>query len=135
MEDVALANPPGFSRPDMVKVARVELSLALWPLLRHRLEIEHVKLVRPEVVLETDRAGHPNWVFTRAAPVRTVSPSPESAPLPPTRQQAIPSHPPAPVVPPAAAVKKPYAVAFKGVNVVDGRFGWVDGKSGHRLLR
>src|SRR5471032_1645191 len=35
MEDVSLANPPGFSRPDMVKVARVEVSLALMPLLQH----------------------------------------------------------------------------------------------------
>ena len=76
LEDVTLANPPGFSRPEMVKVARVELSLALGPLLQHQIQIDHVALVRPDILLETNQAGVRNWVFTRQ-PTQTVrEPSP-----------------------------------------------------------
>ncbi len=68
MEDVALANPPGFSRPNMVTVARVEVGLALLPLLQHRLEVDHVTLVQPDVLLETNAAGRGNWLFSREPP-------------------------------------------------------------------
>ena len=135
MEDVALANPPGFSRPDMVKVGRVELGLALWPLLRHRLVVDHVTLVRPDIVLETDPSGRANWVFTRAAPsARTTSPPAETAPAPPARREATPSQPLFANAPTAGAAKKRLTAGFRGASVVDGHFGWIDGKSGHRYF-
>src|SRR5580692_3275386 len=39
LEDVTISNPPGMSRPEFVKVARVELAVGLMPLLRHNVEI------------------------------------------------------------------------------------------------
>src|ERR1700677_3557964 len=84
MEEVSLANPPGFSRPDMVKVARVEVSLALMPLLEHRIEVDRVALVRPDIQLETDQAGRHNWVFARQpAPAEGRSAAGEVAPREP----------------------------------------------------
>ncbi len=61
--DLALANPPGASRPDMVTIARAEVKLALLPLLAGRVEIARVLLVRPDILLERDAAGRPNWRF------------------------------------------------------------------------
>ena len=129
MEDVALANPPGFSRPDMVTVARVELGLALLPLLRHRLEVDHMTLVRPDVVLETDAAGHTNWLFTRPVPAAApIAPPPEAAPPPPAVTNPSP---PRTAQAPQAVAKRRFTVAFNGASVVDGRFGFIDGKVRH----
>jgi AsmA protein len=134
MDDVALANPPGFSRPEMVKIGRVELSLALLPLLHHRFEVEHVTLVRPDTVLETDRSGRANWVFTRQAPpTPNTSALPPPTPPPAARTETVPSQS-VPAAAPATAARKRFTVTFKGASVVDGRFGWIDGKSGHQYF-
>jgi uncharacterized protein involved in outer membrane biogenesis len=112
MEDVALSNPPGFSRPDMVKVARVELTLGLEPLLRHVVEIEHIELLRPDILLETDQAGHPNWDFRRRPPAGSVPPGDTVT---------------------AQVVGEKFTTSLKDINVVDGQVGWIDPKSGHEL--
>jgi AsmA protein len=138
MEDVTLANPPGFSRPEMVKVARVELGLALLPLLRHRFEVEHVTLVRPDIVLETDPAGRANWLFARLAPQAQRdapsrdAPSFGSSSAPPTSSEAAPGGASRGQASPGGTARQRFAVSFKDADVVDGRFGWIDGKSGQR---
>jgi AsmA protein len=74
-EDVALANLPGGSRPAMATVARAEVTLALLPLVLGRVEVARVVLLRPDVLLERDDRGTPNWRFARAeAPAGTASP-------------------------------------------------------------
>ncbi len=99
MEDVSLANPPGLSRPAMLHVARAEARLALWPLLSRRVEVLALTLVQPDVLLERDAQGRPNWVFTKPA--------------------AAPSKSQAPAVQPSV---KPLFVA-DNVQVSDGRIG------------
>ena len=99
MEDVSLANPPGLSRPAMMHVARAEARLALWPLLSRRVEVLALTLVQPDVLLERDAQGRPNWVFTKPA--------------------AAPSTSQAPAAPPSV---KPLFVA-DNVQVSDGRIG------------
>ena len=66
MREVALANPPQFSRPHMATLERLELKLALLPLLHHRIEIHQFVLVHPDILLETDKQGHANWEFAPA---------------------------------------------------------------------
>ena len=75
VQGVAFANPPGFSRPQMATLEQLDLKLALIPLLSHRVEIDRLVLVKPDIILETDAQGRPNWQFTPAsqpagAPVR-----------------------------------------------------------------
>lgn len=84
MEDVSLANPPGLSRPAMAHVARAEARLALWPLLSRRVEVLGLTLVQPDVLLERDAQGRPNWVFTKpaAAPSAPQAPAAERSPRP-----------------------------------------------------
>jgi uncharacterized protein involved in outer membrane biogenesis len=67
LEDVGFTNPPGFSRPMMATLQRLDLQLALLPLLRQRIEIDNVTLVAPNLLLETNAEGQTNWVF----PVKT----------------------------------------------------------------
>jgi AsmA protein len=62
--DVAFANPPGFSRPQMASLQNLELQLGLIPLLSGRFEIERLVLIHPDILLETDTAGHTNWQLT-----------------------------------------------------------------------
>jgi uncharacterized protein involved in outer membrane biogenesis len=79
-EDVALANRPGGSRPQMATVARMEAKVALLPLLSRRIEIESVTLERPDILLETDAQGVGNWQFQRpAAPAGTGPATPSHA--------------------------------------------------------
>lgn len=84
MEDVSLANPPGLSRPAMAHVARAEARLALWPLLSRRVEVLGLTLVQPDVLLERDDQGRPNWVFAKpaAAPSASQAPAGERSPRP-----------------------------------------------------
>ncbi len=60
-QDVAFANPAGFSRPQMATLDRLQLQLGLLPLLSRRVEIVRLALIHPDILLETDAGGHPNW--------------------------------------------------------------------------
>ena len=66
LRDVAFANPPGYSRPQMATLGELDLQLAILPLLRSRFEIARLVLVHPDILLEADAQGHPNWRFTPA---------------------------------------------------------------------
>ncbi len=61
---VSFSNPPGFSRPQMATLERLDLKLALLPLLSHRVEIDKLVLVKPDILLEANAQGQPNWQFT-----------------------------------------------------------------------
>ncbi len=80
VQGVAFANPAGFSRPQMATLEQLDLKLALIPLLSHRVEIDRLVLVKPDIILETDAQGRPNWQFTPAGnPPASPSPSPSPA--------------------------------------------------------
>ena len=81
--DAAFANPPGFSRPQMATLQGLELQLGLLPLLSGRYEINRLVLIHPDILLETDAAGTPNWRITPevspAAPAGSESSWPSRA--------------------------------------------------------
>src|ERR1700677_841831 len=56
--DVTFSNPPGFSRPQMASLQGIELQLGLLPLLSNKLVIRQLLLIHPDILLETDAAGH-----------------------------------------------------------------------------
>ena len=80
LQDVALANAPGGSRPQMLTVRRAEVELALLPLLSRGVELRRLVLQEPDLLLETDAAGRPNWKFTRRMPHRPRRPLPRPRP-------------------------------------------------------
>jgi AsmA protein len=133
LEDVTLSNPTGanptganptgsdFSRRNMVKIARVELTVGLLPLLEHRIEVSHVTLVRPDILLETDKSGRRNWIFERSAQRAETAPPAEAVPAEAAEGDT------------GSAEREKFAVWFKEVDVEDGRFGWNDGRTGKLL--
>ncbi|MGH7121581.1 MAG: AsmA family protein [Acetobacteraceae bacterium] len=117
--NVALANPPGFSRPDLARLARLKAKVALLPLLAGRIEIRSLVLIRPTIALEINRDGASNFFFAppaKAGPVATP---------------AVPSTPAA--TPPGTA--KPVAIEVRAFVIKDGTLSWQDDRSGrHETL-
>ncbi len=81
--DLNLANPPGFSRPAMAHIERIQARVGLLPLLSRRVEITGLTVTGPDVLLERNAQGRPNWDFTRPAP-SPVAASPAAEPGPKT---------------------------------------------------
>lgn len=65
--DVSLANAKGGVAPAMAKLKSLEIRLRLRPLLSGRIEITGFVLDQPEIALEVDKKGLPNWRFGEAA--------------------------------------------------------------------
>jgi AsmA protein len=84
--DVALANAPGAHDPDMMRLKKLEVQLRLLPLLRGSIELGRFVLDEPQIALEVDKDGKPNWVFATAqaapTPSRTAAPPSAAAPQP-----------------------------------------------------
>ncbi len=107
-EEVSLANPPGFSRPEMAHVGRVEARVAWLPLLSGRIEVERLSLRQPSVLLETDREGAGNWRFATPRPAGGAGAAPQAPGLPRTTGR----------------------MALRSVELDGGALAWRDGRSG-----
>ncbi|WP_428490368.1 AsmA family protein [Rhodopila sp.] len=110
VDNVAFANPPGFSRPQMATLQSMELELGLLPLLSKRIEIERLVLIHPDILLEKPPTGPPNWQLT-----------PEVSPTAPAGSQQ-----PAPT----ATGKATTAVSVNSIRIQDGTLAYRDDASG-----
>lgn len=106
LNNVAFANMPGGTRPEMATVERVEIQLALLPLMSKRVELRRLVLVRPNILLETDAQGHGNWEF--APPAQPAQPAPPAQP---------------------AAGGPGGSIAIGRIAITDGHFAYHDGKT------
>jgi uncharacterized protein involved in outer membrane biogenesis len=59
--DIAFANAPWGSRPQMVAVEKLQAQVRLLPLLQREVKVKHISLAGVEVLLETDPKGKGNW--------------------------------------------------------------------------
>jgi len=84
VEGVHLANPAGFSRPNTVDVARMDVEIALLPLLYGELLVEHVDLIDPDILLEKLSDGRDNWSLPGELAGEGVSAAAEAGPDSPT---------------------------------------------------
>jgi uncharacterized protein involved in outer membrane biogenesis len=64
---VRLANPPGASVPDMLRLRLIEVKLALWPLFTGAIEIRGATLVDADLDLERLPGGTANWTVQGGA--------------------------------------------------------------------
>ncbi len=108
VSDVTFSNPPGFSRPQMASLQGMELQLGLLPLLSNKIAIEQLLLIRPDILLETDAAGHTNWQL-----------SPEVSPTAPAGTQ--------PSVKSGGGTKTEVSVA--SILIQDGTLGYRDDRT------
>lgn len=70
LTDVALANAPWASEPQMLKAQRLELAVELLPLLAKRIELSKIDVVGARIALETDAAGRRSWDLEAPGPAR-----------------------------------------------------------------
>ncbi len=68
ISEVSFGNAAWGSRPEMVKVGRFEVQVALLPLLSKQVEVKRLVLLDTDILLETDRAGKGNWEFDSGKP-------------------------------------------------------------------
>ncbi len=106
--DATFSNPDGFSRPQMVTLQGMELQLALVPLLSRAIEIDRLVLIHPDILLETDANGRPNWQMT-----------PEVSPAAPAGTQA-----------PVQSGKTTTSVSVDTIRIRDGTLAYRDDKTG-----
>lgn len=79
VDNVTFANAPWGTRPDMLKLKRLDVQVALLPLLSKQIEVKRLVLVSPDILLETNAKGEGNWVFSKAAPAaQPAKPAPAS---------------------------------------------------------
>lgn len=61
---LVLGNAAWGSRKDMARITHAAFELELWPLLRGDVKVGSVELEGVDLLLETDRHGEGNWVFS-----------------------------------------------------------------------
>jgi len=74
--DVSFANAKGGIAPRMAQLKSLEIKVRLRPLLSGKLEITGFVLDRPEIALEVDKKGRPNWRLGEAAPATQAGKTP-----------------------------------------------------------
>jgi len=63
VEDVSFQNAQWGSRPELAKVRRLEVQVALLPLIGRNIEVKRLVLVEPDILIETDNLGKSNVDF------------------------------------------------------------------------
>ena len=66
VEDVSFQNASWSARPDLGRVKRLEVQMAVWPLIFGKFDFAHLVLVEPNVIVEFDSAGKSNFSFDTA---------------------------------------------------------------------
>jgi AsmA family protein len=107
--NIALQNANWGSRPEMVIVKRLEIEVALIPLILGRIDIKRFVLIQPDILIETDRSGRSNFSFEAGAPSGTSA------------GKTMPSE--------AGALTLP-ALTAEEVNIEAGKVVYRDGRSG-----
>lgn len=70
LENIGFQNAAWGSRPEMVKVKRFELEVALLPLLSRNIQINRFRLIEPDILLEINRDGVSNLTFEKKREVK-----------------------------------------------------------------
>ena len=80
VNDVRVGNASWAKTPDLLSAKRVEVEVALLPLLQRRFELVRLNLIEPVIALETNAKGHGNWELT-ATPSAASAPKADSGPI------------------------------------------------------
>ena len=71
---VSFQNAPWGSRPELATVKRVEVQVALVPLIGRKIEVKRLILEEPDILIETDRSGKSNLAFETAEKTPAAQP-------------------------------------------------------------
>lgn len=94
-EDVVLGNVPGGSRPEMLRIRRLEAEVELLPLIFSRqVKVHRLTLVGADLLLETDAQGRGNWLIGAAPSTAPAAPQAQppqpAASVPPGAPRSLP---------------------------------------------
>ncbi len=121
-ENVTFSNPGGASRQEMVTLDRAEARIAVFPLLSGNINLTELTLIRPDVRLERDVNGRPNWLIARAVP--ELAPANAAQPAESTDQGGQQGSAP-PVSRLAMGQPTRSRVAVQSLHIEGGRIGWL----------
>lgn len=76
---VEIANPDGFSAESFASMDGLDAKVKLWPLFSKKVEIKSFALQNPEINLEKNAAGEPNWIM--GAPDAAAEPEAPAGPF------------------------------------------------------
>ena len=62
-EKISLSNAEWGTKPNMLSAGRLELQVALIPILSGNVDVRRVEIADADIFLETDRRGRGNWIF------------------------------------------------------------------------
>ncbi|MBW2208890.1 MAG: AsmA family protein, partial [Deltaproteobacteria bacterium] len=82
VEDVRFQNATWGSRPDLAKIKRFELQVALLPLITGDIRIRRLVAIEPDILIETDKSGKSNLEFTPDRETTETPTSKDEIPLP-----------------------------------------------------
>jgi uncharacterized protein involved in outer membrane biogenesis len=108
VENVSLQNAAWGSRPELARVKRLEMQVALLPLLRREVALQRLLIVEPDILIETDKSGRSNLDFA----TREQGTPAASQPAPPPGDATIP------------------ALLVQQVRIEQGRLTYKDGQTG-----
>lgn len=117
-EKVSVANAPGRSPAQMVTLDKLDVRVALFPLLHGQLVVDAFVLEKPVIALSVDKAGTPNWQFA-AKSMAASAPAPAPSPKNP---------PPAAPAPSGGAPIS--GLSLSDVRIVDGQASYADARTG-----
>jgi uncharacterized protein involved in outer membrane biogenesis len=112
LSGIKFQNAQWGSRPEMVKLDRFEIQVALLPLIKRNIEIKRFILIDPDILIETNKSGKLNIIFD----------VPEKTPGK-TEQEKAPS------VPSKGTTQLP-SLSFNKLEIVNGKLTYRDGKTG-----
>ncbi len=104
VEDVSFQNASWGSRPEMAKIKRFELQVALLPLISGDIRIRRLVAIEPRILIETDKSGKSNLEFTPSRETTETPTSEDKATLP--------------------------IIFFKEIRIENGQVTYIDGPAG-----
>jgi AsmA family protein len=112
VDDVKFQNAPWGSRPNLAKIKRFEVQVALIPLISGNVELKRLILVEPDILIETNASGKSNLEFEKEK---------EEAPPKPKEET------------PAPGKGKLPALTFNEVKITRGVVTYLDGRTHKRI--
>jgi uncharacterized protein involved in outer membrane biogenesis len=109
VNDVTVANPAGFSRPDMATIQSLDVQLALLSLLHRQVAVDSLVVEKPDILLERTASGAVNWQFAPAPKQATAA--------------VTPSGP--------QTVSRPMRLSLSRMQIENARIAYRDDRTGH----
>lgn len=139
LSGVSLAGPPMMDKSPLLTASRIEVELALFPLIVREIHIERLTLVNPVLDLQIDPNGRRSWEFANVTsdhpgPIRLAQ-APgrmnDAGRLPSDARDFMKNASPQPSARPAVAAVE--QVSFGDVRVTGGRVDYRDARDGRAL--